>query len=109
MKSIRSFAVVLAAISGPSLAQAQPQSIESGRQIAQKFCSNCHAIGLTGGSPHRDAPPFREIAAGRSVGDLRRYLGEGVLVGHPSMPQWRFGAKDTNDLIAYLKSLGGRG
>jgi hypothetical protein len=40
---------------------------------------------------------------------LKEVLGEGMIVGHPDMPRWRFQADDVSSLIAYLKSIGGKG
>ena len=102
------FAALLAAYM-PAAAHAQTASVEEGHEIAQKFCARCHAIGAKGVSPHADAPPFRHIAANRGVTNLREILGEGMIVGHPNMPQWWFQAEDVSSLIAYLKSLGGKG
>lgn len=83
--------------------------IEAGREIAQKFCANCHAIGPTGESKHPSAPAFRQIVAKGHVENLEEALGEGIIVGHPDMPQFQFGAHEVGSLIAYLKSLSGRG
>ena len=109
MKTIISFVAALAAAHMLSAAHAQTASVEGGRQIAQKFCANCHATGPKGESPHADAPPFRIIAAKRNARSLRELLGEGMIVGHPNMPQWRFGTEDVSSLVAYLKSLSGKG
>jgi mono/diheme cytochrome c family protein len=90
--------------------QAQTRSdIAAGRQIAEKICGGCHAVGPQGQSPHKDAPPFREIAARGNVENLEEALGEGIVVGHPDMPQFKFKAQDVGALIAYLKSLSGKG
>jgi hypothetical protein len=40
---------------------------------------------------------------------LKEVLGEGMIVGHPHMPRWRFREDDVSSLIAYLKSIGGKG
>ena len=109
MRTIIPFFAAIAAAYTPSAAHAQTASIEEGRQIAQKFCTNCHAIGPAGDSPLADAPPFRQIAANRNARNLKEVLGEGMIAGHPNMPQWRFGAEDVSSLIAYLKSLSGKG
>jgi cytochrome c len=94
----------------PAAAPAQtPEAIKAGRDLAQKFCSRCHAIGLKGASPHPSAPPFRSIAAKSHAGNLEEALGEGIVVGHPDMPQWQFGPRDVGALISYLKSLSGKG
>jgi cytochrome c len=109
MKTIIVCFTILAAICGSNEGFAQQSSIDAGREIAQKFCATCHAIGPSGDSSHRDAPPFRQISLSRNSPELRRLLGEGLVVGHPSMPQWQFRPQDTNALIDYIRSLGGKG
>jgi mono/diheme cytochrome c family protein len=109
MRTIIYCVAALAAAYVLPAAHAQNGSVEEGRRIAQTFCARCHAIGEEANSPHTDAPPFRYIAANRSAGSLREVLGEGMIVGHPDMPQWRFQADDVSSLIAYLKSIGGKG
>lgn len=94
----------------PALCLAQSAAkIDAGHEIARKFCARCHAIGMVGASPHASALPFRDIAAKGHVENLQEALGEGIVVGHPDMPQWRFGPKEVSALIAYLKSLSGKG
>ncbi len=101
-------AAATAWLSGACLAQS-PATIGAGREIAQKFCARCHAIGVEGASPHPSAMPFRDIVAKGHVENLEEALGEGIIVGHPDMPQFRFGPKEVDALIAYLKSLSGKG
>jgi mono/diheme cytochrome c family protein len=93
---------------GESQAQTRT-NIAAGRQIAERLCAQCHAIGVDGKSAHPDAPPFREIAAKGNVENLEEALGEGIVVGHPDMPQFEFKPQDVGALIAYLKSLSGKG
>jgi len=93
---------------GESQAQSRTD-IAAGRQIAERICAHCHAIGLHGQSTHPDAPPFRQIAAKGNFENLEEALGEGIVVGHPDMPQFRFKPQEVGALIAYLKSLSGRG
>ena len=94
----------------PGLCLAQSAAaIGTGHEIAQKFCARCHAIGMKGASPHPSATPFRDIVAKGNVQNLEEALGEGIAVGHPDMPQWQFGPKEVGALIAYLKSLSGKG
>lgn len=105
------FCVVAAAAAwaaGASLAGTS-SSVRHGLEIAQRFCARCHAIGMTGKSPYESAPPFREIVAKGNVQNLEEALGEGIVVGHPAMPQFQFRPGDVSALIAYLKSLSGRG
>ena len=86
-----------------------PEKAKAGREIAERFCAQCHAIGPEGKSPHDSAPPFRMIVANGRVENLEEALGEGIAVGHPDMPQFQFSPQNVGALIAYLKSLGGKG
>ncbi len=76
-----------------------------GKRLAEEWCAKCHAIGPFGGSPLQVAPPFRELHSRYNVEDLAESLAEGILVGHPSMPVFRFDPDQIENLIAYLKTL----
>jgi hypothetical protein len=39
------------------------------------------------------------------VNALEEAFAEGVLVGHPSMPEFRFEPRDIDALLAYLESI----
>ena len=94
--------------SGAAWAQMSEQA-QAGREIAEHFCARCHAIGAEGASPHESAPPFRWIVAKGNVQSLEEALGEGIVVGHPDMPQFQFSPGNVGALVAYLKSLSGKG
>jgi cytochrome c len=98
----------LACFSSAGWAQMSERA-KAGREIAERFCAQCHAIGPEGKSPHDSAPPFRMIVAKGRVENLEEALGEGIAVGHPDMPQFQFSPQNVGALIAYLKSLGGKG
>jgi cytochrome c len=76
-----------------------------GQRLAQEWCAKCHAIGLVGTSPLAISPPFRELHTRYNVEDLEESLAEGILVGHPTMPAFRFDPDQVSNLIAYLKTL----
>jgi len=101
--------VAACGLPGAALAETSANTIRAGNEIAQKFCGHCHAIGQEGKSAHPDAPPFRTIAAKGNVENLEEALGEGIIVGHPDMPQFQFKPGDVGALVAYLKSLSGKG
>ncbi|MGA7325244.1 MAG: cytochrome c [Rhodomicrobium sp.] len=88
---------------------AESTEVEVGRQIAQRFCARCHAVGAQDTSANPDAPPLRVIAAKRDAAGLEQALGEGIIVGHPAMPQFQFSHEDVSSLTAYLKSLSNKG
>jgi cytochrome c len=68
--------------------QAEDALLAHGKALAEKNCTTCHAIGITGNSALREAPPFRYIAANYDVSKLEDALNEGVATEHPAMPDW---------------------
>lgn len=90
-----------------ALGQAGPDGaqLQRGRALAQAECGTCHAVGPTGASPLLYAPPFRDLHRRYPVEDLAEALAEGILTGHPAMPQFRFEPQEIEALIGYLKSL----
>ncbi len=89
----------------PAAAHAEGGDPTLGLTLAQEWCAKCHAIGLYGDSPLTIAPPFRELHKRYDVEDLAESLAEGILVGHPTMPAFRFDPDQIDNLIAFLKTL----
>ena len=100
-------AIVVGLIATPSLAQPTPHdaSVARGLALVTRNCSMCHAIGVAGDSPNPQAPHFRDLHQRYPVDNLAEALAEGILVGHPQMPEFRFSAEEVSDIIAYLKSI----
>jgi mono/diheme cytochrome c family protein len=90
-----------AAAAGPDI----PASIDRGRQLALRNCAMCHATGETGDSPNTLAPRFRELHKRYPIENLQEALAEGILTGHPAMPEYRFAPNEITDLIRYLRSI----
>ena len=78
---------------------------QRGLVIVRTNCSRCHAIGKVGESPLPIAPPLRTLHERYPVEDLQEPLAEGIITGHPTMPEFRFDSGQVGDIIAYLKSL----
>lgn len=76
-----------------------------GREIARTNCGRCHAVGRTGLSRLKEAPPFRSLHERYPVDMLEEALAEGIVVGHPDMPKFVLEPDRIEALIAYLKSL----
>ncbi|MCL4764793.1 MAG: cytochrome c [Hyphomicrobiaceae bacterium] len=93
------------AMSGAAAAQS-PEA--RGRVIAEKHCARCHAIGREGASPEPLAVPFRELPKRYPVEQLAEALAEGIVTGHPAMPEFTFEPPQIEALLAYLASLDGR-
>ena len=87
---------------------AHAQSVEltsKGRLLVQRYCAGCHAIDRQSRSPNAAAPPFRELHSRYRVDDLAEALAEGILVGHPAMPEMRFPPDDVKAILAYIRSI----
>jgi cytochrome c len=78
---------------------------ERGEALVRTNCSPCHAIGLTGISPHPDAPPFRTLSKRYPIEDLAEALAEGISTGHPDMPEFVAAPDQIAAIIAYIGSL----
>lgn len=109
MMSVRngmlSLGVVLIA-SGNVMAEPTSEAkAQQGLAILQKNCARCHALGSTGTSPHPQAPPFRDVVNRYPVEDLEESLAEGIVSGHPDMPEFTFDADQIDAIVAYLNDL----
>jgi mono/diheme cytochrome c family protein len=101
----RTYAAAITILALASVAPANAASIENGRRIVQQNCAVCHAVGVRGESRNREAPPFRELHQRYPVEMLAEALAEGILSGHPAMPQFTFPPHEVEDIIAYLQSI----
>ncbi len=79
--------------------------LDRGRTILEANCGRCHATGAEGTSPLAAAPPFRTLGERYPVSDLEEALAEGILTGHPEMPEFSFDPDEIDSIIAYLQSL----
>ncbi len=79
--------------------------LERGRAIVAENCSRCHATGPEGDSPLAAAPAFRTLGEKYPVSDLAEALAEGIVTGHPAMPEFEFDPDEIDAVIAYLESI----
>jgi cytochrome c len=80
-------------------------SAEQGRRLALTHCARCHAVDKVSPSPLKIAPPFRTLHQRYPVGMLEEALAEGIVTGHPAMPEFRFEGDQIGDFMAFLKTL----
>jgi len=78
---------------------------QRGFVFVETNCSRCHAVGRFGDSPLVIAPPFRTLHERYPVEQLAEALAEGIVVGHPTMPQFTLDPAQIDDVITYLKTL----
>jgi cytochrome c len=78
---------------------------QRGRTYARSHCARCHAIDRTGQSPFQPAPPFRTLHQRYAIETLGEALAEGIVTGHPAMPEFQLSPDEIHDLLSYLKTL----
>jgi cytochrome c len=94
---------------------AAPQAVRSeegfspaeqrGLVFVRTNCSRCHSVDKVSRSPLPMAPPFRTLHERYPVENLEEPLAEGIITGHPSMPEFRLDPGQITDVISYLKTL----
>lgn len=97
--SVVAFAVLM------QYASAAETPAQRGGSLLRAQCGQCHAVGRTGNSPFAPAPPFRTLHKRYPIEYLEEALGEGLVTGHPAMPEFAFRPTQVRDIIQYLRSL----
>lgn len=98
-------ATLLVASDAVAVAQGLSPQAQRGQRLARTHCASCHAIDKVSPSPLTIAPPFRELHKRYPVESLEEALGEGIVTGHPSMPEFQLAPDQISDFTAFLKSL----
>jgi cytochrome c len=101
---IVTLAAIALCLSQPTYAQQSPAA-QRGLTFVRVHCAQCHAIDQVSESELTIAPPFRTLHLKYPIENLRRPLSEGIIAGHPTMPQFRLEPDQAADVIAYLKTL----
>ena len=79
--------------------------IEGGRRIVELQCISCHAVRSDGESHNRKAPPLHTLAERYPVTSLEQAFAQGIMVGHPGMPDFHFNPSQIRSILAYLNSI----
>jgi mono/diheme cytochrome c family protein len=87
---------------GPALAAQTGSTERRGEALLTTNCARCHAVGRSGVSPHPQAPPFRTLSRRFKIEGLAEALAEGIVTGHPDMPEFVFEADEVGAIIKYL-------
>jgi cytochrome c len=81
-----------------------PSPLVGGRPRAERKCSGCHAVEVTGCSANLQAPPFRNLYKRYPIEGLRLAFTAGIQVAHPK-PRFRLRQSEIDALLEYLKIL----
>ncbi len=90
-------------LASPATAAAQAGNVETGRELAQAWCSECHAIGPNVTKGLRPGPNFVDIANRASTTALA--LNVFLRSNHETMPNIIVARGEGDDLVAYILSL----
>lgn len=102
--------LVATAMAGSVAAQpAKPsrdaETLALGRSLVSRNCSVCHAVGVADVSPRAGAPAFRDLSKRYPIDTLGEALAEGILTGHPEMPEFRFAPHEVTAILRYIESI----
>ena len=100
--------LALAAAFAPTVARSEESlspAAQRGFVFVRTKCSRCHSIDMVSPSPLKPAPPFRTLHERYPIESLEESLAEGIITGHPSMPEFQLDPGQVADVIAYLQSL----
>jgi len=87
---------------------AQDADITAGKAYAEEVCAACHAVqGGEMDSPLFEAMPFQEVADTPGMTELA--LSVWLQSSHPTMPNIILEQDDMRNVIAYIRSLEGKG
>lgn len=97
--------LIIAGSPGTADAEATLPAAQRGLVFVRTHCAQCHAIDKLSPSPLAAAPPFRTLHRKYPVENLQEALAEGIVTGHPSMPEFRLDLGQVNDVITFFKTL----
>jgi mono/diheme cytochrome c family protein len=97
--------LIFVVVSLPSAeASARETRRAMGLALAQRMCSECHAIERKmATSPNLDAPKFSTIANTRGM--TAKYLSAEIQRAHQTMPNLNLKANELRNIITYILSL----
>jgi mono/diheme cytochrome c family protein len=106
-KLLRAVSIALAAaiLAVPVHAQDNEDVVAKGRVLLELNCKRCHAITMEDSSGHEEAPPFRVVVTRYPPEALAEALAEGIVSGHPDMPEFVFQPAEIEAILAYLGTL----
>jgi tetratricopeptide (TPR) repeat protein len=84
---------------------ASDRLIRQGKQVAEKSCGGCHAVGPKDVSREKNAPEFRSLSRRHPNLTLRAPIERAIAVTHDAMPPFNLSLQEIEALIAYVGSF----
>jgi cytochrome c len=104
-RAAMALALALAGLTPAPALESDSDLLKMGEQLLEKRCQRCHAIRSNDKSSHFKAPPFRDVVNRYPAGNIAEALAEGIITGHPDMPELAFEPAEINAIVTYLDSL----
>ena len=83
---------------------ADAQDVLRGQALAERWCANCHVVNRAATAGRSDGlPTFPALAARKET--TAATLKGAMTATHSRMPDFQLGARDQDDLVAYILSL----
>jgi mono/diheme cytochrome c family protein len=90
-------------IFGNAHAQIAAPDAPEGHELAERLCTNCHAVAPGSTSGRSDVPSFTTIA--KLPGLTPERLVGAIIIPHPPMPGIPLTTSEIRDIVAYIISL----
>lgn len=87
------------------VASENEQRIRLGKQVAEKSCGSCHAVGAKDVSRDKFATPFRDFYRRQTNVALRAPIERAITVTHDFMPPFDLSPEQIDAIIAYIDSF----
>jgi cytochrome c len=103
---VAGIAGAIAGVAMPTLLAAgvQAQDAVRGQALAERWCAGCHIVSRTATTGSADGRPTFPALAARA--DVTAATLKGAMTAtHSRMPDFELGARDQDDLVAYIFSL----
>jgi len=101
------FAIVFGALTNLPVATAQSGGAigdaGSGLRLAERLCSNCHAVSPSVSDHSLPARSFEALANQPGQSEIR--LAGAIIIPHPAMPSVALTRREIRDIVAYIMSL----
>ena len=103
LRSVPHQMLLMLMLTTPALAMSPAE--QRGKTFALTNCARCHSVDRVTQSPFKIAPPFRTLHLRYPVETLGEALAEGIVTGHPTMPEFQLDPDQIHDLLSYMKTL----
>ena len=95
--------LLTALLAATAAAQTMNGDAKKGQELAQNWCSDCHAVDAQHAEAHNGAPSFLSIAQMPSATSISLHVF--LQTPHERMPNFQLTKTQIDDVVAYILSL----